>query len=234
MTEEKKNIPACIGIIMDGNRRWAKGKGLPTLEGHRRGYEKLKEVVSWGREAGVKNLAVYAFSTENWKRSEEEVSYLLDIFRVLLREGVKDIARTGIRIRFAGNRTDFNRDLQESMKKVEEETAGNSEGTLWVAFSYGGRAEILSAFKKISENKTKKEIAEFEEKDLSDYLWTAEMPDPDIIIRTGGEKRLSNFLPWQSVYSELYFLDTFWPDFSKEQFSEILENFSNRERRMGK
>ncbi len=225
MTEN--TAPACIGIILDGNRRWAKEHNLPSLEGHRRGVEKLKEAALWVRDRGVKHLAVYAFSTENWNRSKEEVDYLLKLFRTVVDEFFGDLAKENIRVRFAGEREKFGKEIQEAMEKVEEASAGNSALTLWVCFSYGGRAEIVQAANAA-------QTGEITEESLNKNLWTAGMPDPDIIIRTGGEKRLSGFLTWQSIYSELFFIDEYWPDFSEKILDKILSEYSTRTRRMGK
>lgn len=213
---------------MDGNRRWAKEKGLPKLEGHRRGADKLKDTVRFAREHKIKHLAVYAFSTENWNREPAEVSYLMDLFRELIRKELKKMGEEGVRVRFAGQRERFSPDLQEAMNATEKETEKNDGITLWCCLSYGGRAEIVAAASTVAKE------GEVTEETLSQNLWTAEMPEPDIIIRTGGEKRLSGFLTWQSVYSELFFTDTLWPDFTEEEFDAILAEFATRERRRGK
>ncbi len=227
--QHETRVPQCIGLIMDGNRRWAREKGLPTLEGHRRGYEKFKEVLDWAKEAGVHNLIFYALSTENWKRSKEEVSYLLDLFRTIIKEQTERLKEEKVRIIFAGDLSQFPTDLEEMMRTLMEETKNNTEYTVVIAASYGGRAEIIHAA-----NECMKEGGEIREDMFKKHLWTATVPDPDIILRTGGEKRLSNFLPWQGTYSELFFSDTFWPDFSHEEFTSMLTEFASRERRMGK
>ena len=219
---------SCVGIVMDGNRRWAKAKGLSKLEGHRTGSNKLKDTVRFVREHGIKHLAVYAFSTENWNREPAEVSYLMDLFRELLHKEMSELGKEGVRIRFAGQRERFSASLQQAMNDTEEETLQNDAITLWCCLSYGGRAEIVAASRDAAEG------GEITEDSLARHLWTADMPDPDIIIRTGGEKRLSGFLTWQSVYSELFFSDTLWPDFKREEFDAILGEFAQRERRRGK
>ena len=222
-------MPICVGIIMDGNRRWAKGRGLPKLEGHRAGLlGTLRNTVRHARERGIKHLIVYMFSTENWNREPAEVSYLMDLFRESIRKEMKDLGEEGVRIRFAGQRDRFSEDLQQAMDTTEKETMRNDAITLWCCLSYGGRAEIAAAAQAAATEGAITEEA------LSRKLWTEDMPDPDIIIRTGGEQRLSNFLPWQSVYSELFFTDTLWPDFKKEEFGAILTEFTLRERRRGK
>ncbi|MDO8593649.1 MAG: polyprenyl diphosphate synthase [bacterium] len=225
---ETSTVPACVGIILDGNRRWAASRGLPKFEGHRAGFENVKTVTRIVRDAGIKHLVVYAFSTENWNREPTEVAYLMGLFRESIEKEMKELGKEGIRIRFAGQRGRFSPDLQQSMHTVEKETAEHEAFTLWVCLSYGGRAEIVAAASAAAKG------GEITEETVSENLWTAGMPDPDIIIRTSGEKRLSGFLTWQSVYSELFFIDTFWPDFTKEVFDSILAEFALRERRRGK
>lgn len=231
MTEPQSGtvVPKCIGIIMDGNRRWAKERNLPTLKGHEAGYQKLKEVMDWCNDAGVQNLIVFAFSTENWNRTEEEVGYLMNLLRTGLLRDAEEMKEKGIRLRIVGQRERFSSDVQEAFVQAENITKEGSK-TLWLAISYGGRAEILHAVNTlIQEGKTN-----ISETDFENTLWTAGMPDPDIIIRTSGEQRVSGFLPWQGVYSELFFTKTYWPGFSREEFNEILKEFSERERRHGK
>lgn len=229
-TQEKKQGPVCIGMIMDGNRRFAKERGLSSIEGHTKGYEKLKEVVEWMKEAQIPNLIVYAFSTENWERPKEEVSFLMELLTKVLTEQIGEFNDKGVRLIFAGDVTRFSEALQKLMKNAVEKTQHNKEHTLVLCVSYGGRTEVLQAV-----NNLLKEGAEsVSEEEFSQALWTRDVPDPDIIIRTSGEKRLSGFLPWQSVYSELFFVETYWPAFLKEEFLEILEEYSSRERRRGK
>ena len=228
--DTKNKIPKCVGIIMDGNRRWAKEKGLPLLEGHSAGYKKTKEVIKWSKEAGIKNLIFFAFSTENWNRKEEEVSYMMDLLRKILKNEFDEVKKENVRIIFAGQKERFSDDIRGLIENIEEKTKNNTEGTAVFAASYGGRPEILSAVNRAIEG-GKKNITEEE---FSNLMWTKDVPDPDIIIRTSGEKRLSGFLPWQGVYSELFFIDTNWPAFSKEEFLKILEEYGSRERRIGK
>ncbi|MSU55464.1 MAG: di-trans,poly-cis-decaprenylcistransferase [Candidatus Taylorbacteria bacterium] len=221
--------PKSIGIIMDGNRRWAKAKGLPTLEGHRRGYDKLKDVMGWAKTFGIDYVTVFAFSTENWNRTAEEVAYLMDLIRWILTTELQVIKKEGYRVKIAGDIKRFSPELQVLMKKAEEETDKLPGPTIVLAVSYGGRAEILDAV-----NKAVKLGKEIDEKEFGSLLWTAGVPDPDLIIRTSGEMRLSGFLAWAGVYSELFFTKTLWPDFSEEEFKEIIAEFSGRERRNGK
>jgi undecaprenyl diphosphate synthase len=219
---------SCIGIIMDGNRRWAKAKGLSKLEGHRAGRNALRRAVAFARARGVKHLAVYGFSTENWNRESGEVAYLMNLFGDAIEQEMNELGKNGVKIRFVGQRERFSKKLQEAMDRSERETANNSDLTLWCCLSYGGHSEIVAAACAAAAHGE-----EINEEVLSRHMWTASMPDPDIIIRTGGEKRLSNFLTWQSVYSELFFVDTYWPDFSEKEFGAILEEFATRERRNG-
>ena len=222
------SAPACVGIILDGNRRWAKENGVSKLEGHRAGMETLKKTVRFVRDSDIKHLIVYAFSTENWNRDKDEVSYLMDLFREAIKKEMNELGKENVRVRFVGQRERFSEDLQQSMDEIEKETIKNEAITLWVCLSYGGRAEIVVAANSVAKSDL------ITEELLAKNLWTAEMPDPDIIIRTGGEKRLSNFLLWQSAYSELFFTDTLCPDFNKEEFDSILAEFALRERRRGK
>lgn len=225
---EGTRIPRCIGIILDGNRRWAKARGLPKLEGHRVGLlETLKNTVRFVHTRGIKHLVVYMFSTENWNREPAEVSYLMNLFRESIQKEMKELAEEHVRLRFVGQRERFSQDLQEAMDAAERDTAHNDGITLWCCLSYGGRAEIVAAANAAAA------MGEVTEESLSKYLWTADMPDPDIIIRTSGEQRLSGFLTWQSVYSELFFTHTFWPDFSEKEFDDILAEYAERERRHG-
>ena len=225
-----KAVPTCVGFILDGNRRWAKEHGLPTLEGHRKGIGKVKDILEWAQEAGVHNVVVYAFSTENWNRSEEEVAYLMDLFEEFSNTWSAEVQKKGGRIRFIGQRERFRDSLQKSMLRAEEETKDGTKGTLWIALSYGGRAEIVSAAAALIAAGAK----EVSEETLRSHMWAHDMPDPDLIIRTGGEQRLSNFLTWESVYSELYFTKTKLPAFTKEEFLSILAEYGSRERRHGR
>lgn len=218
----------CIGIILDGNRRWAKERGLPQLEGHRRGFNLLKDAAKWVRDRSIPHLVVFAFSTENWKRSEEEVAYLMDIFRDAIRDAGEELGKEGIRTRFIGQRERFAEDIQDGMREAEEKTKNNTRMTLWVCLSYGARAEITAAAAAAMKE------GEITEESLRAHMWSAEMPDPDIIIRTSGEHRLSNFLLWQAAYSELFFVKPHWPDFDEKALDEVLADFASRERRKGK
>lgn len=216
-----------LGIIMDGNRRWARERGLSSLDGHRAGYEKLKEVVGWAQEANIKHLIVYGFSTENWNRPREEVEYLLALLREALAEESSRAKKENGRLRIVGDRSRFPDDIRQAMERAEAETS-SGEYTLYLALSYGGRAEILDAVNRLIARGAPVSEAEF-----SDSLWTAGMPDPDLIIRTSGEQRLSGFVPWQGVYSELCFVPSYWPAFSREEFEASLDAYRSRRRRFG-
>ena len=222
-----------IGIIMDGNRRWAKQKRLPKLAGHRRGAEKLRAVLGWSRAAGVETVIVYAFSTENWHRSKLEVSFLFKLFRRFLKTEIDSLITDKTIFRCLGDRHSLPTDLQSDMELAEARTSKLGPQTLVLAVAYGGRAEILNAAK-IFAKRYQGQLNAAGESEFSQCLFTTGLPDPDLIIRTGGEQRLSNFLPWQSVYSELYFTPTLWPALTHKEFSTILAEVANRDRRFGR
>lgn len=216
---------------MDGNRRFARERNLPLLEGHRQGADKLKEFLRWTKEAGVENVIVWAFSTENWKRAPEEVTYLLNLMRDLFKNEIDSFLKEDGVLKFIGNIKRFPEDLQRILHEAEEKSKGNTGLNLYVALSYGGRDEIINAVKNIvSENPPLPTITE---EYVGKHMMTEAMPDPDLIIRTSGEKRLSGFLPWQGVYSELFFIDSYWPAFTKEEFDSVLKEYEKRERRFG-
>lgn len=221
-------IPECIGIILDGNRRWARKNSLPPLEGHRRGYDRFVESARWARARGVTHMAAYAFSTENWNRSKEEVEYLMALFEEVAGEPLKKLTEENVRVRFIGKLDMLSRSLQERIREAERESAGNNEFTVWICLSYGSRAEITEAAKAAARGEA------ITEETLRGHMWSAGMPDPDIVIRPGGEKRLSNFLLWQAAYSEIFFLDVLWPDFSEADLDAVFEEYAKRDRRMGK
>ena len=229
----KEKYPKSIGIILDGNRRWAREQGLPTMEGHKIGYEKIKEVLRWVKEFGITTVYIYAFSTENWHRSKEEVAYLMKLFLRSFGQDAKSLIKEKLKIKFVGQIERFSPAIRMAIKKLEKATANFSNGQLVICLSYGGRAEIVAAIKKIVREKTGDEIAKLTEEQFSQYLWTAGLPDPELVIRTSGEVRTSNFLPWQTVYSEWFFAKTYWPAFNKKEFEAILEEFSGRKVRRG-
>jgi undecaprenyl diphosphate synthase len=224
-----------VGIIMDGNRRWAKERGLPSFEGHRAGVAALralrKEFPRLRERYGLECVYLYAFSTENWNRAKDEVELLLRIFESGLSEIIDaDSAdpRTALRVKVIGQRDRFSPRLRKLMDDVEAKTAQNGGGTAVFCLSYGGRAEIVEAANRLIA--AGKEVSEEE---FSGHLWTAGMPDPDLIVRTSGERRLSNFLPWQGVYAELFFTPTYWPDFTAYELEKIFDEYQERERRHG-
>lgn len=220
----------CVGLIMDGNRRWAQKHGVPVFEGHRAGYDTLTKATGWARDLGVAHLVAYVFSTENWQRAEDEVGYLMKLFRFVLEKEGERMVTERVRVRFVGDLSRFPEDMQKGMERIEVLTEKAHDITLYLAVSYGGRAEILTATNALIFDNAEIVSAE----DFSKKLWSYPMPDPDLVVRTGGEHRLSGFLPWQTVYSELFFVDTLWPDFSREEFENILAEFRTRERRHGK
>lgn len=225
-----------IAIIMDGNRRWAKKHGMPQSFGHKKGAENVVTITRAMKESGVKYLTLYAFSTENWQRSQEEVDTLMQLLRDYLDKEFKEIMENNVRIIFIGERNMLTEDIQQKMAKIEKESANNNDLTLCIALSYGSRQEILSAVKKamalVSDKKAKPEDMTLEK--FSTLLYTADIPDPDILIRTSGEQRISNYLLWQLAYTELFFTSTLWPDFDKAELMDIIQKFSTRERRYGK
>ncbi len=225
-----KLIPSCVGFIMDGNRRWAEGSGKDKIEGHLAGKEKLFEVIEWTRERKIPHAVFYAFSTENWQREKSEVEYLLTLFCDTVKYLQAENENRNISVRVIGQKEDFSESLQKAISDLEAMGKNKSAATVvWIALSYGGRAELMAA---INSAITKGEPVD--ENTFTNLLWTAGMPDPDLIIRTGGEQRLSNFLPWQSIYSELFFTETCWPAFTKDEFERILSEYAARERRIGK
>lgn len=212
---------------MDGNRRWAKSHNLPSLEGHRAGSNRLEECVRYVKSRGIPHLIVYAFSTENWNRSEEEVSYLMRLILEGITNKAKKLSDEGARIRCIGQRAQLPASVLEAVEKIEQESAHNTALTVWICLSYGGRTELVAAANGAAT------LGTITEETLAKHLWTAEMPDPDLVIRTGGRHRLSNFLPWQTTYSELFFVDTLWPDFGEKEFDDILTTFAERIRTFG-
>ena len=226
------NIPKHIGIIIDGNRRWAKARGFPTFYGHKKGYAKLKKVADWCFDQGVEVLTCYVFSNENWGRSKKEVSYLMKLLKQALTTDLDDLQKRGVKLRICGKINDqrLPKDLRKAIIEAQEKTKNNKKGTLSLALNYGGRREIIEAIKKIIKSKT--ETQSINEKTVERCLWTAGLPDPDLIIRT-SEKRLSGFLLWQSAYAELYFISKYWPDFTKADLDKALKEYSKRQRRHG-
>ena len=223
-----KNKPKHIGIIMDGNRRWARKRGWPTLKGHQAGYEKMRQVGDWCLNKGIKILTVYAFSTENWNRSKREISYLMKLLKRAMTVEVKEMHQKNIQVRVIGRTTELSKDLQKSIKAAVKMTKNNTKGIFNFAINYGGKPEIVDSVKKILRKKLP-----INEKNISANLYTGDLPEPEIIIRTSGEYRLSNFLTWQSSYSELFFVKKHWPDFKEKDLDSILKEYKSRNRRFG-
>jgi undecaprenyl diphosphate synthase len=220
-----------VAIIMDGNGRWAERQGLPVAEGHRAGTRALRRTVEAAIDLGLETLVVYAFSTENWSRPAGEVDSLMDIFGETIERELPDLKRQGVRTRFIGRRDRASDELREQMARLEDETAGNDRLNLWVALDYGGRAELVEAARRLAESGI--DPAEIDENIVRANLYAPELPDPDLLIRTSGELRISNFLLWQLAYSELVFVDTLWPDFGHAELEQALAAYAQRRRRFG-
>jgi len=228
-------VPSHVAIIMDGNGRWAAARGLPRVAGHRAGVQAVRRTIEAAITQGVAWLTLYAFSSENWRRPAEEVSDLTGLLRHFIKVELAELAREGVRIRIIGDRTRFDRDIQAELARSEVTTSGNTRLNLTVALSYGARGEIMQAARAMAEAAAAGTLdpASIDEKHFSDRLSTAGIPDPDLILRTSGEQRLSNFLLWQSAYAELVFTDVLWPDFGAAEFAEALAEYARRERRFG-
>jgi len=222
-------VPHHLGIILDGNRRWAKERGLPAFAGHKRGLEVVKNVIKWCQEKGIKILTLFVFSTENWKRTKIEVNFLMKLAKFAINDNLKELHKAGVKIRVIGQREKLPIFLKKAILKAEELTKNNEGMVLNFALSYGGRAEILQAIKNIIEKKIP--LEKINEDVIKENLRTS---DVDLIIRTGKEQRLSNFLLWQSAYSELYFSPKYWPDFTEKDLDKALTDYNNRQRRFGK
>ncbi|MCB1427618.1 MAG: isoprenyl transferase [Nitratireductor sp.] len=227
--------PRHIAIIMDGNGRWAKARGLARFHGHRRGVETVKQIVRAACDQGIEFVTLYSFSTENWSRPREEVSELMNLLKVFIRKDLAELHQKNIRVRIIGDRENLPSDIAPLLLEAEALTRDNTDNTLVIAFNYGGRHEIVRAVRRIAEMVAQGEIAPetIDEAMIATNLDTAGIPDPDLIIRTGGEKRISNFLMWQSAYSEFYFTDCRWPDFTPADLNAAIEDFAQRQRRFG-
>ncbi len=228
-------IPEHVAIIMDGNGRWAKKRLMPRSAGHSAGSRTVEQICDDAWALGIKYLTVYAFSTENWKRPESEVATLMDLLRKYMKNCLERSKKNNMRVRVIGDITRLDDDLRESIRTLVSESASNTGLTFTVALNYGGRDELVRAVKKMiaDHDSGKLSADEINEGMISNYLDTAEMPDPELLIRTSGEIRLSNFLPWQSAYSELYFTDVLWPDFDKKELIKAIEWYNGRDRRFG-
>lgn len=229
------NLPTHIAIIMDGNRRWAKAKGMPASFGHKEGAKTLEKIVRYANKIGIKYITVYAFSTENWKRTTEEVNSLMTLFQSYLDYYSKKADSENIKVKIIGSRVGLSERMKESIKNCMERTKNNTGTTFSIALNYGGREELLNAIKEIAEEvkENKLEVENISEEKINSKLYTNYAPDPDLLIRTSGEIRLSNFLPWQLVYSEFVFVEKNWPDFEEEDLDLAIEEYQRRTRKFG-
>ena len=227
-------LPEHVAIIMDGNRRWAKKNNLNTPQGHKEGAENLKRIAKFANKIGIKYLTVYAFSTENWKRSQEEVGAIMKLLKFYLLDFF-NWSDENIKINVLGRIAELPKDLKDQIHKIEEKTKNNTGLVLNICFNYGGRDEIVTATKNIAQKVLdgELEIEDINEKLFSNYLYTANQPDPDLLIRTSGEERISNFLPWQISYSEFVFTDKFWPEYNEQEFLNSIQIYQKRTRRFG-
>lgn len=225
-----------IAFIMDGNRRWAKKKGLPIAAGHKKGAETLIEIAKAAKKLGVKYMTVYAFSTENWQREKNEVDALMKLLRYYLDTGFKELQENDVKVKFIGERYMLEPDIVSKMTEIEKNTADNRSVTLCVALSYGSRQEIASAVRRIAQEVQQGSLQakDIDMQTIGNHLYTQGIPDPDLLIRTSGEMRVSNYLLWQLAYTEFYFSETLWPDFSADELEQIITEYNNRERRYGK
>ena len=231
----KDGFPDHIAIIMDGNGRWANARGLPRAVGHERGVEALRRTVEAAQEIGLKTLTVFSFSTENWRRPVSEVNALFGLLKAYVKRDLKRLTEEGVKVRILGTREGLPEDILELVQRAEHQTADNQEFNLCIAFNYGGREEVLRAAKAMASAVEAGTVSadEVDESAFAGFLDTQALPDPDLLIRTSGEYRLSNFLIWQAAYAELVFMDVLWPDFGKQQLLEAIEIYRNRERRFG-
>ena len=230
-SSQDSSVARSVAIILDGNARWAEARGLPVAAGHREGTRAVRRTVEAAIAAGVRSLAVYAFSTENWARPADEVSDLMEIFGETIERELPDLAEQGVRTRFVGRRDRTPPPLREQMEHLERETAANDTLLLWIAFDYGGREEMVHVARRLAEDRVPP--TEIDEAAIAARLYAPDLPDPDLLIRTSGELRLSNFFLWQLAYAELVFVDTLWPDFGESDLRSALAEYANRRRRFG-
>ena len=233
--DNERKIPVHVAIIMDGNGRWAKRRGLPRTAGHAQGARVVEQILEDADHMGIRYLTVYAFSTENWSRPDSEVKALMNLLRTYMKTSLAKCAKNNVRIRVIGDKSRLDKDLQASIANLEKETASNSGIGFQIAINYGSRDEMVRAVQAAAQKVKDGEIRpeDITENFISDSLDTCGIPDPDLLIRTGGEQRISNFLLWQTAYSELYFCDAAWPDFNKNELEKAVDAFNNRERRYG-
>jgi undecaprenyl diphosphate synthase len=233
---DKEKVPYHVAVIMDGNGRWAKQKGKPRVFGHKNGVKAVRETINAAGNSGVKALTLYAFSTENWNRPKAEVKTLMALLLTSLKSEAKELIKNNIKLQIIGNQESLPKSVLKGLNKVIEQTKNNDALTLTIALSYGSREEIVNSFKNISKKIVNKELSieEIDENIINNHLYTFTLPDVDLMIRTSGEKRISNFLLWQIAYAELHFTDVLWPDFTKNDFYNAILEYQNRERRFGK
>lgn len=224
-------LPVHVGFILDGNRRWAKDQGLPTLQGHLKGYDNLKDMTKIAVNKGVKYISAFVFSTENWKRTPEEVKYLMDLAHRILTRDVRELNKENIRVVWLGSRERVSDKLLSAIAKAEESTKNNTRGTLGICFNYGGQQELADAAKQIVARGVP--AADITPETITESLYAPELPAVDLLIRTSGEHRLSGFMLWRAAYAELYFLDKHWPAFNETDLDDALAEFANRQRRFG-
>lgn len=228
MSEQIDKVPNHIGYIMDGNRRWAKGHGIPTYEGHLAGYNRVKEITKASVEAGVKYISFYAFSTENWDRTEKEVSYLMKLMMRMLTSDLEEVVGENVRIIVAGTDERLDKKIVQAARAAEEKTANNTRATVLLCFNYGGQKEIVEAVKKLVESGE-----EINEEGISNHLYAPDVPPCDVVVRTSGEQRISNFMLWRVAYSELIFVEKHWPDMTAEDVKKVIAEYNRRVRRYG-
>jgi len=233
---DRAKLPGHVAVIMDGNGRWAKQRGLPRIEGHRRGASTLKEMLRHCKDLGIKTLTAYAFSTENWGRPLGEVNFLMGLFERLLQKELREMEEEEVCINFIGDLTPLPTSLQQEMHRSMERTKNNNGVYFNVAINYGSRHEMIDACQQIAQKVQRGELlaTEIDDRTIAEHLYTSASPDPDLLIRTSGEMRLSNFMLWQLAYTEIYVTDTLWPDFNSEQFDRAIVSFQQRDRRFGK
>ena len=232
---EQENLPKHIAIIMDGNRRWAKERGLPVALGHKEGAKTREKIVRYANKIGIKYITVYAFSTENWKRTEEEVSALMALFQSYIDDYSKRADSENIKVKIIGSQNGLSEKLKDGIQRCMQRTQDNTGITFNIALNYGGRDEVLNAVKNIANEvkENKLDVEDITEETISENLYTKGQPDPDLLIRTSGELRLSNFLPWQLVYSEFLFIEKYWPDFNEKDIDEAIQVYQTRNRKFG-
>ena len=236
MMNEARVLPNHIGFIVDGNRRWARERGLPTYNGHKRGFEVLKQMAYVAQARGIKHVSAFIFSTENWRRSEDEVGYLMKLFLSAFQNDMRQLVKDGFRIIFLGRRDHLSKQILDAIAETERDSANNTSTTLALCFNYGGRAEIVDAAKHLAAAVQQGDVSlkDFADSDLDKYMYHPELPDLDMVVRTSGEERISGFMLWRSAYAEFLFLRKNWPDMTEADFDACLDEFAHRQRRFGK